>query len=183
MIEENKYDRVARKAKEYAKLYKRSKYVPRIRKIKIKKILTQEQLEKKRIDHNEYVKKYQKFRLKNNRDDVLTYYRNRYEVNKEKHKIVTKKYALENKEKITNMYKRYRKTFPEKYETRGVFNAAKKSGDIVVLPCEVCGNEKTHGHHDDYNYPLKVRWLCPKHHAKFHRENYYDGKTYTYIKK
>lgn len=27
-----------------------------------------------------------------------------------------------------------------------------------------CGNVQTQAHHDDYNEPLKVRWLCREHH-------------------
>lgn len=46
---------------------------------------------------------------------------------------------------------------------------AVKKGRIERQPCEVCGAENVHGHHEDYNEPLKVNWLCPKHHAEVHR--------------
>lgn len=39
--------------------------------------------------------------------------------------------------------------------------------------CESC-NEKhprLHGHHDDYAYPMNVRWLCPQCHRNWHKEN------------
>ena len=35
-------------------------------------------------------------------------------------------------------------------------------------PCEVCGDENTEKHHDDYDKPLEVRWLCFKHHRQLH---------------
>jgi hypothetical protein len=39
--------------------------------------------------------------------------------------------------------------------------------------CEVCGKEAVHAHHDQYDEPLKVRWLCRRQHAKHqhHRED------------
>jgi len=46
-----------------------------------------------------------------------------------------------------------------------------KSGLLKRLPCEVCGNKNSHGHHDDYSKQLDVRWLCDFHHNEWHREN------------
>jgi hypothetical protein len=46
--------------------------------------------------------------------------------------------------------------------------AAIKRGDLVRQPCEVCGIEKTHAHHDDYDKPVDVRWLCSSHHHEAH---------------
>lgn len=48
---------------------------------------------------------------------------------------------------------------------------ALRSGKLVKQPCEVCGEIKVHGHHDDYSKPLDVRWLCTTHHAAWHRAN------------
>ncbi len=46
---------------------------------------------------------------------------------------------------------------------------ARYSGILKSEPCEKCGvTEHIHAHHDDYNYPLKVRWLCDSCHGKFH---------------
>lgn len=41
-------------------------------------------------------------------------------------------------------------------------------------PCEVCGafhgieGAVIHGHHDDYDRPMAVRWLCRLHHRQHH---------------
>jgi len=59
---------------------------------------------------------------------------------------------------------RWRARNPEKAKAHDIFRAALRSGEIERGPCEICGNEKVHGHHDDYSKPLEVRWLCHLHH-------------------
>jgi ribosomal protein S27AE len=34
--------------------------------------------------------------------------------------------------------------------------------------CEMCGARSVQAHHDDYDKPLAVRWLCPQHHKEVH---------------
>lgn len=42
---------------------------------------------------------------------------------------------------------------------------------LAPRPCEVCGSSSiVHGHHESYDEPLKVIWLCPKHHSERHKE-------------
>ena len=43
-------------------------------------------------------------------------------------------------------------------------------GTLSREPCEKCAAPNAHAHHDDYNKPTEVRWLCPKHHKEAHRE-------------
>lgn len=61
-------------------------------------------------------------------------------------------------------------------------NLAQKAiarGALVPQPCEGCGLTGTmadgrnavQAHHDDYNHPLRVRWLCQQHHHEWHRDN------------
>ena len=45
---------------------------------------------------------------------------------------------------------------------------ALKFGVIKKEPCVVCGRLDVHGHHEDYNRPLDIVWLCPYHHHLIH---------------
>lgn len=56
---------------------------------------------------------------------------------------------------------------PERYVAAYTFNNAVRDNKIRRQPCEVCGEGNAQGHHEDYSKPLKVQWLCFKH----HREN------------
>lgn len=60
------------------------------------------------------------------------------------------------------------KKFPEKVRARDLLRKALKSGKLTKQPCEVCGDLKVDGHHDDYGKPLEVRWLCLLHHKQHH---------------
>ena len=43
-----------------------------------------------------------------------------------------------------------------------------KAGKINKKPCIVCGNKNVIAHHEDYNNPFKVIWICDKHHKEYH---------------
>jgi len=56
-----------------------------------------------------------------------------------------------------------------KRRVRGLARYAVRKGRLVQEPCEVCGEMKVEGHHDDYAKPLEVRWLCRYHHDEHHK--------------
>ena len=45
---------------------------------------------------------------------------------------------------------------------------ALRKGLIEPAPCAVCGSEKSVAHHEDYDKPLDVIWLCQAHHKQRH---------------
>lgn len=57
---------------------------------------------------------------------------------------------------------------PVKKRANAKVQSALRAGRLMRLPCEVCGDPKTHAHHDDYSKPLDVRWLCRNHHMQEH---------------
>jgi hypothetical protein len=44
-----------------------------------------------------------------------------------------------------------------------------KGNKLSPEPCKVCGNEEVVAHHEDYDKPLDVVWLCYSCHAKHHK--------------
>lgn len=58
----------------------------------------------------------------------------------------------------------------EKQKARRKVMEAVKQKRLVRLLCEVCQISNTQAHHDDYNKPLAVRWLCQTHHTAHHQK-------------
>lgn len=65
--------------------------------------------------------------------------------------------------------KKWQSNNPEKRKAQIALNNAIRDEKIFKNPCELCGSiKKIHGHHDDYSKPLKVNWLCARHHLSVH---------------
>lgn len=45
-----------------------------------------------------------------------------------------------------------------------------KTGKLVRIPCIKCGDKKSLAHHEDYDEPLQVMWLCQPCHKQRHKE-------------
>lgn len=77
-----------------------------------------------------------------------------------------RKMSLAHKGKI------YTTDHKKKARARVYLNLAISRGKMKKGVCEICGNKKAEAHHEDYNYPLKVEWLCKKHHKSLrHKKN------------
>ena len=63
----------------------------------------------------------------------------------------------------------WRRSNPDKYIAHLAVQRAVKVGELEKQACEVCGVEAVDAHHDQYDAPLKVRWLCRRHHTRLHR--------------
>ena len=47
---------------------------------------------------------------------------------------------------------------------------ALRNGSLVPLSCTRCGNKNAIAHHEDYDKPLEVVWLCQPCHKQRHKE-------------
>jgi hypothetical protein len=45
-----------------------------------------------------------------------------------------------------------------------------RSGTLVRQPCSRCNDPKSVAHHEDYDKPLEVMWLCQPCHKQRHKE-------------
>jgi len=72
----------------------------------------------------------------------------------------------ERKEKVKEYAETMRKNNPGKYKARYAVSNAIRNGKMFKEPCEVCSETKVEAHHHDYRSPLKVMWLCRKHHME-----------------
>jgi hypothetical protein len=72
------------------------------------------------------------------------------------------------RERCRRKQRTFAKRQPVQSRAYTAIREAKRKGKLKPQPCEVCGEPKTQAHHDDYNRPLDVRWLCVKHHAEHH---------------
>lgn len=52
-------------------------------------------------------------------------------------------------------------------KARSVLNHYLRDKKVIRPKCIVCGG-KAEAHHDDYDKPLEVQWLCFKHHRQYH---------------
>jgi len=86
---------------------------------------------------------------------------------KEAHPNYGKEYYANNKEKYAEWEKRRRQK--RHYLANAAVYRSIQRGEIVRKPCESCGTSKrVEAHHEDYNKPLEVIWLCLSCHKKLH---------------
>jgi len=66
---------------------------------------------------------------------------------------------------------KYRRKNRDKVKVWNILRTETRAGRIEPGPCADCGSEvKTQGHHEDYDKPLEVIWLCHGCHKIRHTE-------------
>lgn len=79
-------------------------------------------------------------------------------------------FLIKEREKINKWYEED-ELHALKRRTREATTRRIKAGILIKGNCEVCGtNKNIQAHHDDYNDPMNIRWLCSLHHAEHHKK-------------
>lgn len=138
------------------------------------------------------MKKYKQSHYKKDQNKYKERSKKQRELNKEQLKEYNHNYYVDNKAKLIQQNKEYintpkgklvKKRCNERYFSKSInkmkHNARKKvlraikSGKLIrPSVCEVCGAETfCEAHHDDYNKPLEVKWLCKTCHENMHHLN------------
>ena len=114
----------------------------------------------------QYIKEHQEITTERNKN------RRRSNIEEqEKNRVRARNYYHNNKEKFDKYKKKYIENNYDKIVAFRKFNNEIAQGRIKRQSCEVCGKENADAHHDDYNKPLEVRWLCRTHHKEWHLHN------------
>lgn len=143
-----------------------------------------------RTTHKQQVHEYNKKYAEEHKEEIAAKQREYGKLYRAKNKgLLAKKkreYAVANKERTAEYHKQYRaghleekrsnsKRYYERHKAecaaRTAIGHAISRGKMDKHPCEICGDQKAEAHHDDYNFPLKVRWLCRKCHTEWHMNN------------
>ncbi len=140
--------------------------------------------DKYRKEHREHIREYNRQRYIEKHDEILEQKRKWDQENREKKREYYKRYSTsekgrtrkkeyyeEHKQEFFARAKKSMAKYPTERKVRSKTDHAISSGKLVRQPCEICGDPKTDAHHDDYNKPLEVRWLCRSCHKKWHDNN------------
>jgi ribosomal protein S27AE len=113
---------------------------------------------KNRKDNIEYYQEYDR-----NRSNLPHRVDARYQYSK------TENYRISHNSATSRWNKNNQK---KKYAITMIGNAIRDKKLDKPSKCSNCNSEgRIHGHHDDYDKPIEVRWLCSKCHRSWHKEH------------
>jgi hypothetical protein len=91
--------------------------------------------------------------------------------NPEKASQISKNWAQQNRQKRREYQEKWRRANLKQKAANAYIQRYIKKGIVIrSTKCTTCQAQgKTEAHHDDYNKPLEVLWLCRRCHMKLHR--------------
>lgn len=101
--------------------------------------------------------------------DRSDYHKEYFRENKDRLNEYRRNWRAQNKEKVRGSTSRYRRKYTDKTKAHWAVSNALRRGDLIKMPCEVCGDSEVDGHHEDYTKQLEVNWLCRIHHHERHQ--------------
>lgn len=112
-----------------------------------------------------------------NREKKVNYYAN-YDKKRAMlpHRLAGRKQYLQTergKEARRTAMQNYKENYPEKYRAQKITGNAVRGGKLKrPTNCNECGSKhhQIEAHHEDYNKPLDVAWLCLPCHTAKHRQ-------------
>lgn len=109
-----------------------------------------------------------------NRRDKVDYYRNYDQARNSSPDRVAARFAYQHSDRGREVSRPIKKAWadrnPRKRAAQILFrNRLRNAPELGPFPCIHCG-AKAHAHHENYDKPLDVVWLCPLHHKQRHKE-------------
>ena len=81
-----------------------------------------------------------------------------------------KTWLKENPEKQWSYTKAWRARNRQAERAHYKVRYAVRVGKLIPQPCKTCGKNKSEAHHENYNRPLDVIWLCHQCHKALHHK-------------
>lgn len=112
-------------------------------------------------------------RKRGNRGECKPCIRSRVRVSHEQPHRLAYHASEEGKQEAIDKFNRYCAKYPDRRQVRQKVTNAIRSGKLIRPSiCECCNaSGEIQAHHDDYNKPLSVRWLCDHCHDDWHNNN------------
>lgn len=93
------------------------------------------------------------------------------DANREKRREACKLWRKKNKDKVSEYNHNCVVERPKMIRAKNRIRTLINNGTIERGCCEECGRPNAQAHHDNYDFPEDIRWLCSSCHKKWHYDN------------
>ncbi len=96
------------------------------------------------------------------------YYRKWRDKNREKRRLYEREYYKRHHPECIAYHRKWRTRHKKESNVHNMIWRKVKAGKILKKHCVICRNKIAEAHHQDYNKPLEIIWLCASCHKKLH---------------